>query len=87
MKPIRRTKQHVPVAGDLGGLASVGLMIGTILAAAGIAQHHPVLISIAAAYGVRPVLTPAQTLFLGLFLILAGGALFARTLRSKTRRR
>jgi hypothetical protein len=72
---------------DLGAVALVGMMIGALLALAGLLQPHPLLSTIADVYDANPSLTADQTLFLGALLFAAGAALHAWRVQAEVKRR
>jgi hypothetical protein len=79
----RKTSRHTDAA-DLVGLARVGMLIGAMIAFAGLLQGNTVLRSMAEVYGVTPSLTGPQTVFVGVLLL---GASVAMCLRGRRRDR
>jgi hypothetical protein len=62
---------------DIGGIALVGILIGSILLLAGVLGQNPVIKTMADAYGMKSSLSTGQTLFLGVAVVVSSSAMFA----------
>jgi hypothetical protein len=77
MNPDLECTREATDEADIGGIALVGILIGSILLLAGVLGQSPVIKMMAEAYGMKSALSAGQTLLLGGAVVVGSSALFA----------